>query len=401
MNNDILFYTCQFLSTDDLKNCRLVSKTWLQIVNSVLHNRCIDFLHDSQLDFVLQIKPRITLYWNHYTNFSVSQLTRVTNLHLFEDVSLCDIFVDIETLYIYSPVTNLPDCISNLVKLQQLDVSTNTINYIPSSFFSLKNLTILNFSCNHLTDSINEGINSLVNLKTLNLSYNYLTRLQLKLPNLRDLKVTGNSLIKLDLHDCTSLTTCIANFNQLDEIPYIPSIISIEMIENKLTCISPNIQFCRNLKRLCLYRNQIQFVSNYINLCPLFYLNLSQNDIKNIALCIPTLMDLYLDGNAFIKVTFYNCISLVILSLSHCFIYTIPIEWSKHTRNLIFINLDYNGLLNVNGIEYWSRLKHLNLSYNCLNSIPSCLYNLDYLNLTCNYLKNVPNELQSIKKLIL
>ena len=171
-------------------------------------------------------------------------------------------------------------------------------------------------------------------------------------------------------------------------------------MENKITCISHTIQNCKKLKRLCLYRNQVQYVSNYINLCPLLYLNLSQNNVREITLCISTLMDLYLDCNAFIKIIFYNCTSLGILSLSHCFIYNIPSEWIEQVPNLILCNLDYNGLyeLPIN-IDEWKRLKHLDLNGNCLTSIPNCLNTLDYLNLNYNYIKNAPDEIKNIKNI--
>jgi Leucine-rich repeat (LRR) protein len=349
---------------------------------------------------VNKVKPRLSLHWNGYTDSCIQDLNRVEILHLYQDANLCDTFLDVHELHIYSPVVELPHSIYKLMKLQKVNVSVNAMEIISPSFFTLVNLTTINFSCNRLGDNAMSGLCFLTNLQSLDLSYNHLTRLKLSLDKLEFLKVTGNSLVDLQLHGCTSLTTCIANFNLLDKIPCLPSLETIELIENKLTCITPLIGNCAKLRRLCLYRNQITSVSNCINLCPLFYLNLSQNDVREITLCISTLMDLYLDGNAFIKITFYNCHSLGILSLSHCFIYTIPSEWPSQTRNLTILNLDFNGLIELNGIQDWSRLKHLDLGYNCLTEIPICLKDLDYLNIACNYIKNVPNELKSIKKLI-
>lgn len=402
MNTDILFYTCQFLSTRDLVTFRLVCRGWQSIVDTVLRQRTIDFIHESQLEFVSTVKPKLILHWNDYTDSCARTLKQVQTLHLYKDVSLCDTFVNVTDLHIYSATPELPHSIYKLVNLQNLDISVNCLNVVPPSLFTLVNLTRLNFSCNTLTDDvINGGINFLSNLEWLDLSYNHLNRLNLSLQRLEYLKVTGNSLTELKLTGCNSLTTLIANFNKLEHLPCLPSLETIELIENKLTCISHDVKTCKNLKRLCLYRNQIQTVSNYINLCPLLYLNLSQNEIRDITLCIPTLLDLYLDGNAFIKISFINCHFLGILSLSHCFIYTIPTEWSNQTSNLSILLLDYNGLIHLDGIENWKRLKHLDISFNCLTCLPECLSDLDYLNTTCNYIKNVPNEIKSIKKLIL
>jgi Leucine-rich repeat (LRR) protein len=401
MNNDILFYTCQFISTKDLVKLRPVCKNWMHTIDLVLRQRTIDFINKSQLDFVVKVKPKLCLYWNDYTDSCARDLKRVETLHLYQDVSLCDTFVDVNELHIYSATPELPHSMYKLTKLQRLDISVNCLNIVPPSLFTLVNLTRLNFSCNTLTDSmIQGGINFLSNLKWLDLSYNNLKRFTLSLQHLEYLKVTGNSLTNLNLTGCNSLITLIANFNKLQDLPCLPNLETIELIENKLTQISQNIQMCKNLKRLCLYRNQIQTVSNYINLCPLLYLNLSQNEIQEITLCIPTLLDLYLDGNAFIKISFINCYMLGILSLSHCFIYTIPPEWPSQTRNLSILLLDYNGLVHLDGLENWKQLKHLDVSFNCLTCLPNTLTRLDYLNTTCNYIKNVPNEIKSIKKLI-
>lgn len=402
MNSDILYYTFQFIDTRELVKFRLVSKEWLYIIDKILHHRLVNFIHESQFEFIDKVKPRLNLHWNGYTDARVQDLNRVEILHLYEDANLCDTFVDIRELYIYSPLVELPHSVYKLTSLQKMDVSVNSLSVISPSFFTLINLTSINFSCNRLSDESIGGINFLNNLESLDLSYNNLIQLKLSLDKLTYLKVTGNSLIDLNLQRCKSLTVCLANFNKLITIPCLPSLETIELIENNLTCVSSNIAVCTKLRRLCLYRNQITSVSNHINLCPLFYLNLSQNDVREITLCISTLMDLYLDGNAFIKLTLYNCHSLGILSLSQCFIYDVPIEWPSHTRNLTILSLDYNGLVSLPlEICEWKQLKHLNLGGNCLTSIPICLQHLDYLNLTCNYIKNVPNELHTIKNLIL
>lgn len=400
MNSDILFYTFQFIDTRELVQCRLVCKQWLYIIDKILYHRLIDFIHESQHKFVDKVKPRLNLHWNGYTDSCIQDLNRVEILHLYQDANLCDTFLDVRELHIYSPVVELPHSIYKLIKLQNIQVSVNAMEVISPSFFTLVNLTTINFSCNRLVDNTVSGLCYLTNLQSLDLSYNHLTRLKLCLDKLEFLKVTGNSLVDLQLLGCNSLQTCIANFNKLTTIPCIPSLETIELIENNLTTISSDIGICTKLRRLCLYRNQITSVSNRINLCPLFYLNISQNDVREITLCISTLMDLYLDGNAFIKITFYNCHSLGILSLSHCFIYTIPSEWPNQTRNLTILNLDFNGLIELDGIQEWSRLKHLEVGFNCLTNLPTCLKDLDYLNIACNYIKNVPNELKSIKKLI-
>lgn len=401
MNSDILFYTFQFIDTRKLVKFRLVSKEWLYIIDKILHHRLVNFIHESQYELVDKVKPRLILHWNQFTDARVRDLNRVEILHLYEDANLCDTFVDVRELYIYSPVTELPHSIYKLTNLEKIDVSVNTTSFISPSFFTL-NLTSINFSCNCLNDESIGGLCFLNNLVSLDLSYNHLTQLKLSLDKLTYLKLTGNSLIDLKLQGCKSLKTCIANFNKLTTIPYLPSLETIELIENNLTIVSSDIGVCKNLRRLCLYRNQITSVSNYINLCPLFYLNLSQNDVREITLCISTLMDLYLDGNAFIKLILYNCHSLGILSLSQCFIYDVPIEWPNHTRNLTLLNLDYNGLVSLPlGISEWKQLKHLDLGGNCLTNLPTCLQTLDYLNITCNNIKNVPNEYKSIKKLIL
>jgi hypothetical protein len=200
----------------------------------MLHHRLIDFIDESQLEFVQKVKPRLNLHWNEYTNPYMKNLKRVEILHLYEDSNLCDMFFNIKQLYIYSPVTELPQSIYKLTKLQRIEVSVNAMETISPSFFTLGNLTSINFSCNRLNDNAITGLRFLIHLISLDLSYNHLTRLKLSLDKLQYLKVTGNSLVDLQLKGCTSLATCIANFNKLSVIPYLSSLETIELIENNL-----------------------------------------------------------------------------------------------------------------------------------------------------------------------
>ena len=62
MNSDILYYTFQFIDTRELVKFRLVSKEWLYIIDKILHHRLVNFIHESQFEFIDKVKPRLNLH---------------------------------------------------------------------------------------------------------------------------------------------------------------------------------------------------------------------------------------------------------------------------------------------------------------------------------------------------
>jgi len=94
-------------------------------------------------------------------------------------------------------LTSLPESISKISKLTQLDLRKNQLTKLPKFLSQLSNLTELNLSCNQLTN-LPEFLSELSNLTKLNLTSNQLTKLPksiTQLSNLTQLYLKENPLV--------------------------------------------------------------------------------------------------------------------------------------------------------------------------------------------------------------
>jgi Leucine-rich repeat (LRR) protein len=95
-------------------------------------------------------------------------------------------------------LVQLPDSLTDMPMLEELDISNNQLRQLPHNFQLLQQLKILNVSSNQM-DFIPKSIAQCYRLKSLNLSKNHLTSLPADLVNLR----------KLELLDISENLLCI------------------------------------------------------------------------------------------------------------------------------------------------------------------------------------------------
>lgn len=391
-SDDIWFYIFAFLDTITLVHMRIVCKQWQHVIDSILHHRTIKLDCVTQLPFCNLVQPWIDLHLD-CDIIPPTLYPRIKTCNVYDDTTTYTQFTHLKHLYINTTNNILPP----LDTLHTLVVFNNSLTSLPS----LQALTYLDVACNSLTNV--DCLNTMQHLQYCNISYNYISTLNLSCPNLELLIISGNQMTSLSLN-CSKLTHLVANLNELTSLPIIPSIQFIEVVENKITCIPDAIDSCRYLTHLNVYRNKLVRISTCINKCPLKVLNVSQNDITELYLNIPSLVELYLGGNQFINLSLYNMIDLQVLKLSYCFLYDVPPHFYTEMPNLIHANLDFNGIVSIDSaIKNWTRLKTLDLGFNCLNNVPDELIHLplNYLDLTCNYLEKIPNELYSVPNLSL
>ena len=132
------------------------------------------------------------------------------------------------------------ESITQLKKLEYLDLSSNSLIGLPDIFDRLIYLTELNLSCN----SISEYpcvINQIQTLKILNISENILTVFpDIQLPNLRKLDLISNNIDNIESK----------NIN-------IPKLEKLYLIDNELSSIPEFIYLLQNLSTLSLDNNHI------------------------------------------------------------------------------------------------------------------------------------------------
>lgn len=171
------------------------------------------------------------------------------------------------------------DTFRDIIKLRQLDLSSNKLRYLNSNTFipiesSLEELVLKENYLNQMeTIRLNKLIKKLVKLKKLDLDANRL----IYVPNLFD-----TNLARLSLADnfVESLVDSEAYINLLPT-----SLIELNLKNNRLKQLNDNsFQNLINLKYLNLDSNEISAITEdfFVNLKSLLVLNLRQNSLKHI-----------------------------------------------------------------------------------------------------------------------
>jgi hypothetical protein len=162
-------------------------------------------------------------------------------------------------------------------------------------------------------------------------------------------------------------------------------VISLNMSNNHVTLVPPELSQLKNLKALYLQHNNLTSVPSELSqLKNLKYLYLNNNNLSSVPSELAQLKNL--KG----------------LDLSNNNLESVPSELSQLT-NLKILDLSYNNLESVpSELSQLKKLYCLDLSYNNLSSVPhelSQLKNLKYLYLGNNNLSSVPHELLQLKNL--
>ncbi|RXG73147.1 Leucine-rich repeat-containing protein 57 [Armadillidium vulgare] len=162
-------------------------------------------------------------------------------------------------------LTELPDLSAMEKVLRTLDLSSNKLVCLPSSISSLSNLKHLSVNCNKL-ESLPEDLGSLTKLESLSLSNNHLHHLPDSSSSLKHLK------------------SLILSYNNFQEFPSVifslPHLDVVDLSSNKITSIPDGIGDLQTIE-LNLNQNEINLISPDIAKCPrLKTLRLEENAIE-------------------------------------------------------------------------------------------------------------------------
>ncbi|CAA6817843.1 MAG: Unknown protein [uncultured Sulfurovum sp.] len=182
-------------------------------------------------------------------------------------------------------ITEIPNEISNLSKLEYFNLDNNKIGKISDEISKLTSLKTLDLSRNNLT-SIPNGIAKIINLEKLDLSSNKITSIPShisKLINLNELDLDNNELnvISKNLFQLNNLKTLDLRENLIEKIPNkISELTQLEELylsSNEIEELSNGIFELKNLKELDLGNNKIAKLPKKIgNLTPDFKISIKR-----------------------------------------------------------------------------------------------------------------------------
>ncbi len=187
-------------------------------------------------------------------------------------------------------IEKISDEISKLTSLKTLILSRNNLTFIPNSISKLVKLEKLNLSSNKITN-ISSHITKLIKLKYLNLANNkqsqQISSEILKLEKLEELDLYGNQLksIPISLFQLNNLKILDLRGNSIEKIPEkISELIQLEELylsSNKIKELPNSLFELSNLKKLLLNSNEIENIPNDIyKLRQLEEVDLKSNKIK-------------------------------------------------------------------------------------------------------------------------
>ena len=180
----------------------------------------------------------------------------------------------------------VPESISRLTQLRNLDISRNQLTSLPDSLLPLKELEVLDAYVNLLT-KVPEWLSQFTELQTLRLSKNALSHLPEPLGQLQHL-----SVLDLDVNRFTATPECIGSLKQLEDLYF---------AANGLESIPDWIGELCNLQMLSLNYNRLTTLPGSIGrLQSLEILTLAGNRLTSLPLSLKNLSalrELYLHNN--------------------------------------------------------------------------------------------------------
>lgn len=213
----------------------------------------------------------------------------------------------------YGKLTALPDSIGNLTLLESVNLVENQLSSLPESIGNLKKLEKIDLSYNNDLQ-LPKSFTKLTNLKEFKWHRRYPTRYESSSP---------------------SSTTSRAKKESIDALEYFPpSIEKLELYGIGMSTVPMSVSKMKNLKKLYLSHS-------YIEEIPDFFSELRK------------LHTIKLDRNAITEIKHLNYPNLTELDLSYNRIR--EITGLENVKNLIVLDLSYNQISEIKGLE------HLNL----------------------------------------
>jgi len=334
---------------------------------------------------------------------SLSQLSRLQSLNLN-----------------YNKLTALPEWLGQLTQLESLDLTNNQLTTLPESLGQLTQLESLDLTNNQLT-TLPESLSQLSRLQSLNLNYNKLTTLPERLgqlTQLKSLRLTNNQLTTLpeSLGQLTQLESLSLANNQLTTLPEsfgrLTQLESLSLLENRLTALPESLGTLTSLRFFDLRGNQLTSLPEPLGkLVQLEELYVSSNRLRSFPECLRSLRglrELQVWDNQIEQIPIWisELSGLETLGLGTNPLSEIPEAISK-LPNLEFLGLGTGvGSTRLGEIPQWLKtvrtLRKLQLVDCGLTSLPEwigSISDLQELTLSGNQLRDIPSSLLQLDHL--
>ena len=289
-------------------------------------------------------------------------------------------------------LSEIPECIGNLDKLEKLTLRSNQLTSLPESIGNLHRLRVLELNLNNLS-TLPKSFGNLISLKELFLNSNELTSLPKSIGNLKNLEefiINNNEL--------SSLPESIGNLRNLKEI---------NLEKNQLAALPESIGNLSNLDRLDMSKNQLtnipQSVCNLEELNGILATNNQISSLPNQIGNLKELTGLFFGHNQItvLPESFCNLQNLRQTNLDNNRIEKIPENFGDLTK-LEWLRLDNNQLTSLpDSFGNLIKMRELSLEYNNLTSIPESIRNLKdmvFLGLSNNQLTSLPESIKHLKE---
>lgn len=344
--------------------------------------------------YLIKCTENATFRWNNLRD--VSSLSIAPMLR-----SIC---------FAYNKLSHFPRGLEVLTSLQVIDLSFNQIQVIDTMLLLMTQLQVLDLRNNFLTHIL-LAVSELTTLKRVDLQNNAISVLpswwsenwlqsvveiswnHIKEPDLISLGRSQNEIdqvLKKIFRSHLSTSLCITNMSW-EKIPSMflfDGLVSLDCSNNIIATWPEALSVCRNLKSLCMMRNNLSLIPDGIEmLSNLQYLDLSWNYIRKISKKIA------------------SCMSIEILNIAKNAIPKLPSTFGLIGAYLRDLNLSGSGLMELPfTMDGLCGLINLDASRNAISLLPQSvcsLSNLQTLNLSHNFLKILPDEIGCLNNLII
>lgn len=305
-----------------------------------------------------------------------------------------------------------PECVCDILTLNELNLSCNNLHIIPSQIGSLSSLQTCLLDGNDL-DYLPEELGGLSQLSCLGLSFNSFSQIPAVLERLSGvdkLAMAGNRVESLEL--CTlirinHLRNIDLRLNGLrcvksDCLEAVSQVTQLDLRDNLLTSL--DLSFVSNLEILHCQRNQLGMLT--LSGFALRTLNANSNRLTTVSIYpVPNLLthlDLSQNLLEYLPDWVCDCRKIEMVDVAHNLLSDLPSRLlsSLSLRKLLVGN---NNLQRVPDLLDHIPLEALDLQHNKLSVLPETLFckalNLKYLNVSANALESLPPCSQSEESL--